>query len=260
MKEVSKKRGQVTVFIIIGIVIVVLGALVYAFFPQIKEIIGLESENPNMFMQSCIEEEIQNTIEELSLQGGSLNPEHYILYENSTVEYLCYTEEYYKTCVMQQPLLVRHVGDEIAKGISPEAQACFDDLKESYEKKGYDVQLTTGETDVELLPNKVVVVFNRSLVLTKENSDKYENFRVVVNNNIYELLSIANSILSWETRYGDAETTIYMDYYHDLKVEKKKQMDGSTVYILTNRNEGTKFMFASRSIAWPPGYGIGNTL
>ena len=48
-----------------------------------------------------------------------------------------------------------------------------------------------------------------------------------------------------------------MNYYHDLNVEKKKQSDGSTIYILTDRNNENKFQFASRSVAWPPGYGAG---
>ncbi|MFH1240218.1 MAG: hypothetical protein V1672_03295, partial [Candidatus Diapherotrites archaeon] len=96
--------------------------------------------------------------------------------------------------------------------------------------------------------------FNSSLVLTKESTEKYDLFSVVLNNNLYELVSVANSILNWETRYGDSETTNYMTYYHDLKVEKKKQSDGSTIYILTDRNNGNKFQFASRSVAWPPGY------
>ena len=44
-----------------------------------------------------------------------------------------------------------------------------------------------------------------------------------------------------------------MNYYHDLKVEKNKQTDGSTIYILTERDTENKFQFASRSVAWPPG-------
>ena len=94
------------------------------------------------------------------------------------------------------------------------------------------------------------------LTLTKGGAEKYDSFRVVLNNNLYELVSITNSILNLEARYGDAETTIYMNYYHDLKVEKKKQSDGTTIYILTDRNNKNQFQFASRSVAWPPGYEI----
>jgi hypothetical protein len=75
-----------------------------------------------------------------------------------------------------------------------------------------------------------------------------------LNNNLYQLVNIADSIIDFESIYGDSETTIYMNYYHDLKVEKLKQIDESTIYILTDRTDGNKFQFASRSYAFPPGY------
>ena len=61
-----------------------------------------------------------------------------------------------------------------------------------------------------------------------------------MNNNLYELVSIANSIIDSESNLGDANERFYMDIYPDLKVEKFNQVDGSTIYIVTDRNrEGT---------------------
>ncbi len=261
MREISwKRKGQVTIFIIIAIMIVIIGVLSYLFYPKIGSNLWLESMNPSAFIQNCMEEDIKNSVERLSMQGGSLKPEHYFLYNDEKVEYLCYTEEYYKTCVVQQPMLKKHIESEIKKDIRGKAKECFDSMKESYEKRGYKVSLKQGEPDVELLPKRIVATFSNSLTLTKESSESYDNLRVVLNNNLYELLSIANSIIAWETRYGDAETTTYMNYYRDLKVEKKKQSDGTTIYILTDLNSGNKFQFASRSLAWPPGYGVDEVL
>ncbi len=256
MRCMEKKKGQVTIFIIIGIIIIALGVLIYMFYPQIKTTFGFEADNPSAFIQECLEEKIINDLEVLSLQGGSLEPEHYILYDNEKVEYLCYTGEYYKTCVVQQPMLKKHVEAEIKESIKERVIECFDSLEKNYLKKNYGVELSGSNGEVELLPKRVIVTFNRSLVLTKEGTEIYDSFDVVVHNNIYELVSVANSIIKWETSLGDSETTTYMNYYHDLKVEKKKQSDGSTIYILTDRNNGNKFQFASRSVAWPPGYGI----
>ena len=158
-------------------------------------------------------------------------------------------------CVMQQPLLKQHVEGEIENAIKSQADSCIDSLKETFEKKGYTASIGAGEMKIELLPQRIVSTFDGQVTLTKESSERFDKISVVVNNNIYELITIANSILNWEARYGEAETTIYMNYYHDLKVEKLKQTDGSTIYILTDRNNGNKFRFASRSVAWPPGYG-----
>ena len=260
MKQKSEKKAQVTIFIIVAIAIVAAGVLIFLLYPQLRITLGFVEENPPEFIQNCIEEEIVNNINKLSLQGGSLAPEHYIMYDEEKIEYLCYTTEYYKTCVMQQPMLKEHIESEIENEIKDKVKKCFDDLEESYEKKGYTVNLKRGGENIELLPKRIIATFNYSLTLTKEDSQSYNLFRVVVNNNLYELVSVANSILNWEAHYGDAETTIYMNYYHDLKVEKKKQSDGSTVYILTDRNTGDKFQFASRSVAWPSGYGTSSVM
>tara|TARA_B100000315_G_scaffold129822_1_gene119433 strand:- start:214 stop:681 length:468 start_codon:yes stop_codon:yes gene_type:complete len=153
-------------------------------------------------------------------------------------------------------MLKQHIEEEIKNEIGNVANNCFDSLKESYEKKAYNVNLYKNSMNVELLPKRIVVNFNNTLTITKDSTEIFDKFNVILNNNLYELVSIVNSILNWEARYGDSETTIYMNYYHDLKVEKKKQTDGSTIYILTDRNTLDKFQFASRSVAWPPGYGI----
>jgi len=256
----GNKKGQVTIFIIIGIVIVAFGILIYMFYPGIKSTLGFKAQNPSGFLQDCLEDKIGESIKTLSVQGGSINPEHYILYNDDKIEYLCYTEEYYKTCVMQQPMLKTHIEGEIKATINVQARQCLDDLKKSYEGRGYNVNVNNKDFNVELLPKRVVVKFDDSVTLTKEDSKTYDSLEVAFNNNLYELVSIANSILNWEATYGDAETTAYMNYYHDLNVEKKKQSDGSTIYILTDRNNENKFQFASRSVAWPPGYGAGDVV
>jgi len=251
------KRGQVTIFIIIGMAIIAIGVLIYAFYPQIQSLIKPESKNPTAFMQSCLEDKIEETVEILSLQGGSVNPEHFVLDYNEKVEYLCYTNEYLEYCVVQQPMLKSHIETEIENEIAEEVDACFNDLKESYEDQGYDVSLTKGNTTVELLPEKIMTTLTHELALTRGDTKRYDTFRIVLNNNLYELVSISRNIINWETSYGDAETTIYMDLYHHLKVEEHKSDDGSKIYILTNRNTGDKFQFASRSVVLPPGFGLG---
>lgn len=251
----ENKRGQVTIFIIIAVMIVVLGILIYVFYPNLKSVISTQTENPSSFMQSCIEEKLNENAELISKQGGSLEPEHYYLYNNQKIEYLCYTEENYKTCVVQKPMLKNSIEEEIENSISSRISNCFNDLKQNYENKGYDIEIKKGEMNIDLIPQKIVLNLNSSISLTKDENKKYDSIRVVINNNLYELIGIANSIINWESSYGDAETTTYMNYYRDLKIEKKKQSDGTTIYILTERDTGNKFQFASRSIPWPPGFG-----
>jgi len=249
----ENKRGQITIFIIIALLIIIAALFFYFLYPKMHSD-TLKEENPSLFIQSCLEEELRENVEKISLQGGSVFPEHYILYKGQQIEYLCYTNEYYKTCVMQKPMLKNSIEEEIKKSIKDTEKKCFDNLKESYEKKGYDVTIKEKETSVELLPKKIKVTFNKSIRLEDKETQRYDSITIFLDNNLYELVSVANDILNWEARYGDAETTTYMNFYKDLKVEKKKQSDGSTIYILTNRDLKNKFQFASRSVAWAPGY------
>ena len=56
------KRGQVTIFIILAVLIVALTALVYSFYPQIRSTFTSDVKNPNAFMEQCLEEDVENAI------------------------------------------------------------------------------------------------------------------------------------------------------------------------------------------------------
>ena len=72
------KRGQVTIFVIIAIVIVVAAIGMYFIYPQIT---GTSiSSSPTEFIQDCLEDEIEENVEKISLKGGSLNPVFYSEY------------------------------------------------------------------------------------------------------------------------------------------------------------------------------------
>ncbi len=248
------KKGQVTLFIIIAVLIVATGILIYIFYPQISTTLGGSEQTPSSFIQNCMEDEIKDKLGIISLQGGSLNPEHYFTYNDVNIEYLCYTNENYKTCIVQQPLLKQHIESEIKIGIETKVKDCFNELKSSFGSRGYEVSVREGEARIELLPQRVISTFNYSVTLTRTQTDRYESFNVVINNNIYELISIAKSIIEWEATYGDADPRVYMAYYPDLKVEKNLRDDGTRIYGLTDRDTKNKFQFASRSVVFPPGH------
>jgi hypothetical protein len=251
------KKGQVTIFIILAIVIVVGAVLAYLFLPGFGLTTGLTVDNPQAFIDACMEDEIELTVETISTRGGSLEPAHFFTYYNTPVEYLCYINQDYIPCIVQQPLLINHIKSELDESLQPVATSCFNDLKETYEEKGYTVEMKQGKLDTEFKINSISFNFpGYELVVKKGETLQFDSFNIVLNNNLYELATIANNIVSWEATYGDAETTMYMTYYPNIKVEKKKQGDGTTIYIITNRNTKDKFQFASRSLVFPPGYSI----
>lgn len=250
-----EKRGQVTIFIIIAIVVVAVAALIYFLVPKAETTTKtFDEKNPNAFIQFCLEDKIKDTAETVSLQGGDITPEHYFTYNNINIQYLCYTNENYETCVVQQPLLKQNIESEIENEIVEDVVSCFNSLKQSYEEKNYNVEIETGKTTIELLPKRIVTSFDYVVTVSKSQTDRYNDFSVILNNNLYELISIANSITEWEATVGDIDPRTYMALYPDLKVEKNLRDDGTKIYILTDKNTESKFQFASRSLVFPPGH------
>ena len=131
----NNKRGQVTIFIIVAILIIVIGALIYMLSPGLRSAIGQDPNNPYEFIKTCLEEDVENNIALVSSQGGSMDPEHYYLYADTNIEYLCYTNEAYETCIIQQPMLKQHVEKEIKSSLESLVDQCFYSMEESFDKK-----------------------------------------------------------------------------------------------------------------------------
>jgi hypothetical protein len=263
VKIAPNQKAQVSIFIIAGIVVVALIVLMFLFFPKLQETLFPQTKSPGEFMHDCVYQDVKDNLEIIEKQGGSLDPGHYILYRGEKIEYLCYTREYYKPCIMQQPNLQGHIELELAKNIEDRVNECFNTLVENNKNAGFDTGGSQkGDVIVELSKDELKVLLTHTLMLSKgEVVEAYggnsgKPIIISIDNNLYQLVNIANSILNWEARYGKAETTTYMNYYPDLKVEKQVQGEGSTIYILTNRNSGERFQFASRSMVFPPGFGL----
>ena len=255
MLKKEGRKGQVTIFIIIAIIIVSVGALLYFFVPSIRNSIGTRIENPNDFIDTCVKDKLRESVELVSANGGSIEPEHTVNYKGEEIEYLCYTNRDFVLCSVEQPFLRKHIEEEIYDNIRDVAVECFGDLEKVYRNRGYDVNLEPFEMKVELLPKRVVVTFNSELVLTKGETERYEQFVVFMNNNLYELVGIANSILEKETLSGIAQLDFYRSIYGQINFERNYLADETKIYSLTDRTSGDKFRFASRSLTHGPGIG-----
>ncbi len=247
----NSKRSQVTVFVILAIAIVIV--LIVLFVGRDRLFSVFTPESPINQIKTCAQEPVEEAIEILKLQGGSLEPELYYLYQGNKVEYLCYTDANYKNCVMQKPLLKQSIEKEIKSYAEPRIKNCINSVVDELRNKGYVVSMTSPDISFSLVPNNIMIDINTNLQITKDSTESYKSIKTDVSSKLYDMVMIASSISNWEARYGDSETMTYMMYYPSLKVEKKKQGEGTTVYILTDRDSDDKFMFASRSLVIPAG-------
>lgn len=244
------KRGQISIFVIVAIVVVGIIVLIFAF-PNIN--VFVSDVNPTSFLRDCIKPEIDENLQVLSKQGGYLNPANYVMYQGNRIQYLCYTSENYVPCKVQQPLLVKHVENELKNKIKPIAQQCVQELKSRYESQGYNIRATQGDVTVTIAPGSIIVDFLSPMTISKESTQTFDRFAVAINSEMYDLLATATNIIQFESTLGDSETTLYLNYYPNLRIDKTKR-NGDTIYKLSNVITGDEFTFASRSLVWPQGF------
>lgn len=243
----SLKRGQVTLFIILVIMIV---SIVLIFFLWIRPNY-LTDRGGNLGFEGCVLDASERAILELGLSAGFVNPEFTYTYLEEEVPYLCYTNEYYQTCVVQKPFLKQHFETNLKNFIREEVNTCYENSLNSLKEKGYEVVSGNLDYNISIEPRVVLISIEAPTSIGTQN---FARFNVRVNSQLYELLGISTSLLQYESVYGDSDTTSLLALYPEYLVRKMKRGDGTTIYTVEDKMSETKFRFASRSLAWPPGY------
>jgi hypothetical protein len=255
------KKGQVTIFVVIAIVIVAALIIFFAVTDvgrqTIQSFVDTGDFDVRGSIESCIEEneDFQTSVTNILEQGGGLEPEFSYLFEDVEVSYLCYTNEYYDTCVNQEPLLLSKVESEILKVVSPIVDSCIQNANEDLKSRGYKITPGTHSVSVDTIPSNIIIQIDYPLTISKgDNVRKFSGFQVRKESEAYHLVTLATSIINFEARYGESDPNTYMALYPQTKVEKLKQGDGTTIYKVSNRETEESFNFAVRSLVFPPGY------
>jgi len=253
-KNMQGKRGQVTLFVIIALVLVVVIVVVLVY-PRIKpSIISPSISDPKAYLTSCIEPTLRKQLQVIGDNGGVMEPEASVMNEGKEIRYLCYSSEYYKTCTVQDPLIKERIEDELTKSMQSKVESCVQQFVDENKRKGYTVSVGEVSGFITLNPNNVEISVVAPMTITQETSRNYKVFNLDIDSQMYDLATIASSIVSFEATYGDSEITTYLQYYPELKIQKTKLSDGTTIYIVSNVLTKESFTFASRSMPWPAGF------
>ncbi len=244
------KKGQVTIFIIIAILIVV-GVVVYFIWVEPSSSNISSSENPNNFIDNCVEDEVELSIEKILVGGGRIIPDFYELYQSEKYNYLCYQRNYYLPCVNHYPMLKATIEEEIKQDADDGVRECFSDLKEELEAKKYVVSGGTLDWGVVLVPGAVEININKNLEISKEGSQSYSSFDTKVLSSLYGLVSTTRRIINDESRNCNFDYTTFVLLYPDYEINRFIY-DGSKIYNIINVKTRENFMFAIRGCVLPP--------
>ncbi len=244
------KRGQLTLFIILTILLVVaIGLLFYYLKPEI-----FSSDLPQPKLESCISSSLDAEIKSLALNAGLRESRFSQMYGGNNYTFLCYTDEYYQPCVNQEPFLTGAFEDSLESVLKKEFQGCYDSYVDELITRGYDVTRGIAKFDVSIDPDGIAIVIDAPMTISSgESAVSNQKYKYLYRTNLYELLMVATSLIQFETYYGDSEQMQQMVAYPDILIDKQR-IDGEIkIYTLTEKNEDIEYRFAVKSYPWPSG-------
>jgi hypothetical protein len=246
------KKGQVTIFIIVGVVIVVGIIISFLFMGRIDVEAPFEL-GPQVFIDKCVRDVVEVSVEKILRNGGEILATRAISYQGEEWNYLCYQADYYQGCYNIHPMLEMQIEREIVRDTDVAVQDCFDTMREDFEDRGFDVGGGPTEYSVDLLPGYVEIDLTKKIDISKgEISQSFENFGTRLLSPIYELVQIARDVVNSESQFCHFEYNGYMLLYPKYDIRRIDYSD-SKIYRLIDRRSGAEFRFAVRSCAFAPG-------
>ena len=256
-----KKSGQVTIFIIAGILIITAVVFFFLFRQGVIPGIGEKpEENPGGFLEVCIEDNLIEGIELISSQGGyaenPLNRTFRFSDEKdfTDISYLCYNNNNYLPCINQEPMLIQHLKAEVKNYVLDDVKKCFDNLVLSLGRRGYVVDAAYNGFEVEFAEKKIIIGIDGEIILTKSGeTTKQENLEIIIQSRFYDLAVVVQEIVSQEARFCHFEHLGFMLFYPKFNIEKFRTGDGIIIYTVQHKDTQEEFKFAVRGCVIPPG-------
>ena len=247
-----KKQGQVTIFIILAIMIVV-AIIGVVFFMGGRKVESPVNVAPNQMVEKCVRDAVEKSVWKMLANGGQRAPSQTIMYQGSEYNYLCYQADFYQSCYNIHPMLESLVENEIREDTKTEVQDCFNSMREDFEERGFDVSGGSANYSINLLPGNVEINLNKKISLVRgESSQNFEDFDTNILSPIYELIRVARDVVNSESQYCHFEYNGYMLLYPKYDIRRVDYRD-SKIYCLIDRRSGMEFRFAVRSCAFAPG-------
>src|SRR3989338_2719686 len=243
----NQKRGQITVFIILGlIVLLTIALLIYfqgeqittKFDPAVKKQFAIEHDTKPLqeYIGSCLKQVSIPIIKDLAGHGGTLNPLLFRYHEQEKINYLCLDRNTH----CESTFLTREeIEKELAEEINKKLGSCID--LQLFKNQGFFVNTSEKELRVDIADQETAITLFYPITLTKQDTELYVNtFSEKVDLPLGRLFSAANHIINTEVTEGRFSLA-YMTDHADIVIEKLKPYP-DIVYKLESK--GLTFVFA----------------
>jgi hypothetical protein len=251
----KNKSGQVTIFIIVGLVLAFV-ILAIAYFGGWIKNDNLSTENPTAYMKNCILDSVKKS-ENIILESNTypqFNSDNYILYNKEKIPYLCTVSEFYSTCTPQDSAFFIRIKKIMENKVAVDTQNCLNKMYKDFDKSGYDVQKKPGELVLEIFPEYISARINETIYAKKDyNSYSFSEFESIYYTNLYGMLKLTQTIVNYESTYCEFNKLNWMKSYNDIIISTTRTSDSTKVYTLQDRLTDRKIKFAIKTCVLPAG-------
>ena len=194
------KLGQVTIYIIIGILVFVSIILVFVFQNELG-ITTRVNTDPHIFIERCAQEAINPMLNSILSTGGiyytGTNKNEFLNVNGTSFSLLCITNKTETSCVNTHPMLITEIENLMTSSLKSKVDSCFS----QYKNKFPNLQITSGALDFSLKLQKGFVFVKIKKPLTLDNGEAstyFEDFDFNINSNLFDFLVLANNIINTE--------------------------------------------------------------
>ena len=209
-----QKRGQVTIFVIIGLVALITIVLVFFAKDLIIEQTTKATDNEKYLqlqatsiqnqLRECTQTKTQETLNTLAEQGGYFDPTNFISYYNKKIGYRCTKRE--NGCI-NDPIIKESFTQKVADHLTTEIETCVDITP----FRNKDFTLQTGELTTELTLNQdnTQVTVTYPLTLTRnEVTITRDTTMVQVDVPLDTVIDATNKILNVEATNQEVDPLV----------------------------------------------------
>lgn len=252
-KDMLNKRGQVTIIVAVGLVILILAGIFLFYSGSLTKIEGgtrtSQARLTELYdaikkdqIDRCIDFETKDAIKDLIDGGGSFNPVNRIRYHGKDVAVLCQAIPGKDIC-LSSPIFLNVVEQRLSERLTERMEKCID--LSAYQGKDYTIETGTLSATAKINPKNVFVKVNYPVTLRAGVVNfTRENFVYNVGIPLGGIIKVVNDILNMEGLVGVFEPLSYgvlsLNKY-DVAVDKPYP---NKIYTAGLTNSEYKMVFA----------------
>ena len=241
-KRGESRKGQITLFILMGIVlllIVGLGVYLKGIVSEQDDLEVLYISDLDSYIETCIENSLESQVPLISKNGGVLRED--FLYKGDSYNLICYEEEG-RGCI-NTFLTKEDMQKELSLNLLPLVDKCID--LSIFEQQGFLIKKGTLKVDVFIGFDDVRLNLEYPLTLERLGQIiKKNTFSAKISSPLGRLHSLAQHILNQEILFDNFDKDQWAKKYgSSIRIEKMKPYPATLYKLTTVNRHGKKYAY-----------------